>query len=72
MPIYEFRCEKCGRRFEKLCSLGENGQNLQCPECGSPAPKRVMSGFAAGAGTGASGASAGCSGCAGGSCSTCH
>ncbi|MDA8337120.1 MAG: zinc ribbon domain-containing protein [Peptococcaceae bacterium] len=76
MPIYEFRCEKCGRRFERLCSLGESGENLRCPECGSPAPRRVMSGFAAGgsgSGSNASGASAGgCSGCAGGSCATCH
>ena len=72
MPIYEFRCEKCGRRFEKLCALGESGQNLRCPECGSPAPKRVMSGFAAATGTETAAASGGCSGCAGGSCSTCH
>jgi len=76
MPIYEFRCEKCGRRFERLCPMGESGLNLECPVCGHPAPRRVMSGFAAGAGANGengSGTSAGgCSGCAGGNCSTCH
>jgi len=75
MPIYEFRCEKCQRRFEKLCPIGESGHNLQCPACGAPGPRRVMSGFATGGGgdsDAAASSGGGCAGCAGGSCATCH
>lgn len=71
MPIYEFRCEKCGMRFEKLCPVGESGKDLRCPSCDHPAPKRVMSGFAA-CGCDQGNSSGGCGGCAGGSCGTCH
>jgi len=74
MPIYEFRCHKCGHRFEKLCSMGENGAGLQCPECSSPGPKRVMSGFSkksAGGTETAGGGGGGCSSCSSSSCSTC-
>ncbi|OAT81789.1 FmdB family zinc ribbon protein [Desulfotomaculum copahuensis] len=73
MPIYEFRCAACGRRFEKLCALGENGQNLTCPQCHTAAPKRVMSGFAAAGRRDEAGGGAGssCAGCSSGNCSSC-
>jgi len=74
VPIYEFRCTSCGRRFEKLCPLGENGENLTCPTCHAPAPKRVMSGFTAAGGRGGEnngGGSGGCAGCSSGSCASC-
>lgn len=73
MPIYEFRCHKCGHRFEKLCSMGESGENLRCPACAAPAPKRVMSGFSA-KGTESGGpvtGGGGCSTCSSSSCSSC-
>ncbi len=77
MPIYEFKCQSCGRRFERLCSLGETGESLACPQCGTNGPRRVMSGFAARSsakgdfgGTASSGGS-GCSGCTSTSCASC-
>ncbi|AEG61521.1 FmdB family zinc ribbon protein [Desulforamulus ruminis] len=45
MPIYEFRCQSCNHRFQKLCSLGEKGEKLTCPACQASSPVRVMSGF---------------------------
>jgi len=76
MPIYEFRCEKCQNRFERLCPIGESGAALQCPACGARALQRVMSGFATGRDKDSGGTAAstggGCAGCAGGSCATCH
>jgi putative FmdB family regulatory protein len=41
MPIYEFECEACGKRFEELVSTAEAG--VACPECGSERPRRLIS-----------------------------
>jgi putative FmdB family regulatory protein len=37
MPIYEYHCEYCGDRFEKLRPMSAAGQPLPCPACGRPA-----------------------------------
>ncbi|UCC68251.1 MAG: zinc ribbon domain-containing protein [Armatimonadota bacterium] len=77
MPLYEFRCKKCDRVFERLCRAGSNGKGLTCPACGSRSLRRLMSVFAARVsgerGSPAmSGSGAGCSTCSSGSCATCH
>jgi putative FmdB family regulatory protein len=41
MPIYEFECEECGRRFEELAER-EAGA-LPCPACGSRRTMRRLS-----------------------------
>lgn len=69
MPIYEFRCDKCGHRFEKLCPLGADGAKMECPVCAAPAPKRVMSGFCA-CGTESGGGSS-CGSCSSSNCGSC-
>ena len=33
MPIYEYRCESCGERFEKLVRL--DAPTPECPSCGA-------------------------------------
>ena len=70
MPIYEFRCDSCCKRFEKLCAMGETGSNLKCPACGSENPARVMSGFAA-QGTEKGGSGSSCGTCSSTNCGTC-
>jgi putative FmdB family regulatory protein len=36
MPVYAFRCEQCGTRFEARMSIAEHGQNRPaCPKCRS-------------------------------------
>ncbi len=47
MPIYEFRCRRCGHRFEQLCRMGEDGTSLVCPECGKTDLRRCQSTFSA-------------------------
>lgn len=32
MPVYEYECESCGRRFERLQSMNDEPVR-QCPEC---------------------------------------
>jgi putative FmdB family regulatory protein len=71
MPIYEFRCASCGHRFEKLCSLGESGEDLKCPACGAQGPRRVMSSFSAAGTEGGKDTGSGCSTCSSGNCSSC-
>lgn len=43
MPIYEFQCNKCEKRFEKILSLSESSKNIEC-NCPKKAPsKKVVS-----------------------------
>ena len=34
MPIYEYRCKKCGHRFEKLHQSFSEPRVRKCPQCG--------------------------------------
>ena len=45
MPIYEYRCRKCEKVFEKFQSVGEGGEELSCPSCGEKKPERIISSF---------------------------
>ena len=41
MPIYEFRCETCGARFEALVPVGTG--SVECRECGAERTVRMFS-----------------------------
>ncbi|MFZ5898530.1 MAG: FmdB family zinc ribbon protein [Bacillota bacterium] len=69
VPIYEFRCVKCSKRFEKLCEMGETGRNVKCPQCGACNPNKLISGFCSPNTEGGKGS---CGGCTASSCSGCH
>jgi putative FmdB family regulatory protein len=47
MPIFEYRCEECGKKFEKLIYREADEAELTCPECGKAHPHRELSTFAA-------------------------
>ena len=47
MPLYEYRCEECGHRFEVLQRMGEGNEALTCPRCGAARPEKQLSTFAA-------------------------
>ena len=42
MPTYEYKCKKCGHRFEKFQSIMA-GPIRKCPECGKNAVERLIS-----------------------------
>ncbi len=46
MPIYEFVCSKCRRRFKKLVGVVANSSPLECPSCASTVLDRQISRFA--------------------------
>jgi putative FmdB family regulatory protein len=45
MPIYEYRCEECGKRSSALLSSFSSADPV-CPHCGKPALHRLVSTFA--------------------------
>lgn len=68
MPIYEFRCSKCGEFFELLVFPGDVPA---CPQCGDRKVEKAMSACVART-SGEAGGAPGCSSCKGGNCTTCR
>ena len=47
MPIYEYQCEKCDTRFEKLVRRTADEDEPSCPSCGERHLRQEYSTFAA-------------------------
>lgn len=45
MPIYEYRCEECGKRSSTLLASYSSPDPV-CPHCGKAALRRLVSTFA--------------------------
>jgi len=43
MPIYEFRCLKCGNVFDKLFKSSNEKVEIKCPQCQSDSFERIIS-----------------------------
>ncbi len=43
MPIYEYDCETCGARFDKLVFLTAQPKPVDCPECSSDQVSKRLS-----------------------------
>lgn len=56
MPIYEYRCDECGRRFEKLIRSLNRPPEIICPQCQSGQVQRLISAPAAHTGSESGGA----------------
>lgn len=50
MPLYEYACSQCGRRFELLV---RSDTIPTCPQCGARELKKLLSTFAVSVGGGA-------------------
>lgn len=55
MPMYEYRCQECGARYEQLRRMSEADTNLECPRCGSEKVRREVSACAIGGSSSGSG-----------------
>jgi putative FmdB family regulatory protein len=42
MPIYEFQCNACGHRFDRLQKISDPDP-ASCPDCGQPQVQRRVS-----------------------------
>ena len=60
MPIYEYKCSKCGNVFEVFQRIGADGSELNCPICGAPRPEKIFSAFASTGGDSNSSSNASC------------
>ncbi|TFH49548.1 MAG: zinc ribbon domain-containing protein [Lysobacterales bacterium] len=46
MPVYEYRCRKCGRKFERVERIAEHGtDHARCPKCKSTQVAQVFGTF---------------------------
>ena len=71
MPIYEFRCMKCGKVFELLkLKKEDDAMKMKCPKCSSPEIERVLSTINIGASVRGSGTKTTVKSCSSGSCAT--
>ena len=74
MPIYEYQCETCEKKFEVLV---RGGEDIVCPACAGKKVRRLMSccGFVSKGGGGettrSSAGASSCAGCTASSCAGC-
>lgn len=72
MPIYEYICDDCGKKFDALRSIKESDAPIACKYCFSPKTHRALSVFYASCdGRSVTHSEGGCGNCSGGSCSGC-
>ena len=72
MPIYEYYCNSCQKRFDKMRPMSKADELCACPQCGLLAGRKASTFAARGdGGHSLAGGGGGCSSCAGGSCGTC-
>ncbi|MGC9360611.1 MAG: FmdB family zinc ribbon protein [Anaerolineae bacterium] len=73
MPIYEYRCQDCGQRYDRRRPYADADAPAPCPACDSTRSQRMLSRFACTGGEqSSSGDSAGCAGCSATSCAGCR
>ena len=57
MPLYEYQCKSCEKKFETLVSLKGLDDPVECPDCGSEETDRLLSTFSASVGGSRTGSS---------------
>ena len=43
MPLYEYQCQECGDRFERIRKFSDPPLDEPCPRCGGPIKKLISS-----------------------------
>ncbi|MFA4967655.1 MAG: zinc ribbon domain-containing protein [Candidatus Margulisiibacteriota bacterium] len=70
MPFYDYKCDKCGTKFEVMHGMNEKPA-IKCSSCGSDRTSRVFNIFGTSNSSGGHSHGSGCTSCATGGCSTC-
>ncbi len=50
MPIYEYKCRRCGYVFEQLYMRKHDEEAVRCPSCGKTETEKILSMFSSGKG----------------------
>lgn len=45
MPVYEYRCQSCGKKFQTLIGIVADPGDEKCPHCGSAETNKLVSRF---------------------------
>ncbi|GEM_PF-197024 len=46
MPVYDYRCKKCGKKFSITMSITEHDtKRVKCPKCGSRSVEQQVAAF---------------------------
>lgn len=51
MPIFEYKCNDCGRKFDVLHKSSTNLEEVICPDCQSKNHKKLLSSFSSSMGS---------------------
>ena len=43
MPVYDYRCNDCGKTYDVYHKVREIKEDVVCPSCGSASHKKLMS-----------------------------
>jgi len=43
VPIYEYQCRVCHKKFESLILAKREKESILCPDCGAKYPKKLIS-----------------------------
>lgn len=43
MPLFDFECRSCGKRFERLVRATDRDDAIDCPACGKTDAQRLLS-----------------------------
>lgn len=57
MPLYEYQCKDCEKKFEALVSFKNADKPVECPHCNSKKTDKLLSTFCASTSGGTKGAS---------------
>ncbi len=76
MPIYEYRCQTCGKKFDALRLISQADSQINCRYCQGNDTHRMISACyshsTGGVSLSSQPSSGGCGGCNGGSCGSCR
>jgi putative FmdB family regulatory protein len=45
MPVYEYKCNQCGEKYEQRVGFFHTSKSTKCPKCGSEKTDRLFSTF---------------------------
>lgn len=60
MPVYEYKCNDCGKKYEIFHKSTTNLGDIECPNCNSRNYKKLLSSFSASSESNSYDSSAGC------------